>query len=95
MYAIRSYYVLAITCLIYLQKVNSMGFYADDWYEIYGGEKFGSDRFFDIYQSDRPFRGVLSSTLYDVFGSQILSYQLLAIGIRWLGAIGLFWGLLS
>lgn len=91
---IVSLLLLIITCVTYLQHVDSMGYYADDWYEIYGGEKFGSTRFFEIYASDRPFRGYLSSTLYDLFDSNILYYQILAIGLRWAGAVALLWGLL-
>lgn len=81
---------LAIT---YLPDINHFGYYNDDWWQIYGGETFGTQRFAEMYSSDRPARAFLHAPLFAIFGSQILPYQIVSLVLRWLGAIGLFWTL--
>ena len=57
-------------------------------------EKFGAERFVEIYESDRPLRGYLSYGLYSIFGHNIIPYQILALALRWLGGLAILWGLL-
>lgn len=86
-------FLLVFLCIAYLPKINHLGYYNDDWWQIYGGENFGTERFSAMYSTDRPARTYLHAPLYSLFGSEILPYQILALGIRWLGAVGLLWTL--
>ncbi len=86
-------FLLLFLFVTYLPNINHLGYYNDDWWQIYGGENFGTERFPDMYRSDRPARAYLHAPLFSFFGSQIMPYQLLALAIRWLGAVGLLWTL--
>lgn len=86
-------FLLIFLAVTYLPNINHLGYYNDDWWQIYGGENFGTERFTDMYSSDRPARAFLHAPLFSLFGSQILPYLLLVLGIRWLGAAGLLWTL--
>lgn len=86
-------FLLVFLCITYLPKINHLGFYNDDWWQIYGAENFGVERFEAMYSADRPARTYLHAPLFSLFGSEILPYQLLGLGIRWLGAVGLLWTL--
>jgi hypothetical protein len=90
---IGAFFLLLFALISYAPKIQSFGYYNDDWWQIYGGENFGIHRFPEMYASDRPARAFIHAPLYTIFGSQILPYQILAITIRWLGAVGLFWTL--
>lgn len=86
-------FLLLYLAVTYLPNINHLGYYNDDWWQIYGGENFGTERFTEMYSSDRPARAFLHAPLFSLFGSQILPYQLLALAIRWLGAAVLMWTL--
>jgi hypothetical protein len=75
-------FLLLFVAVTYLPNINHLGYYNDDWWQIYGGENFGTERFTEMYSSDRPARAFLHAPLFSLFGSQILPYQLLALGIR-------------
>lgn len=84
--------ILAI--VTYMLWFNKFGYYADDWYMIYSGIKFGAVRFFDVFASDRPFRGQLQYILYTIFSTNITAYYVLSVIIHLLAAISLWWVLL-
>jgi len=86
-------FLLLFLFVTYLPNINHLGYYNDDWWQIYGGENFGTERFTEMYSSDRPARAYLHAPLFSLFGSQMMPYQLLALAIRWLGAAGLLWTL--
>jgi hypothetical protein len=86
-------FLLVFLCITYLPKINHIGYYNDDWWQIYGAENFGTQRFEAMYSADRPARMYLHAPLFSLFGSEIFPYQLVGLGIRWLGAVGLLWTL--
>ena len=86
-------FLILFLAVTYLPNLNHFGYYNDDWWQIYGGETFGIDRFSEMYSSDRPARAFLHAPLFALFGSAILPYQYLSLVLRLLGAIGLFWTL--
>lgn len=83
--------VLLVSALAYLPKITQLGFYRDDWYLLYGGNVFGVQRFYDIFASDRPFRGFLMSTAFSLFGNHILYYNLADFILRAAGSLGVLW----
>ncbi|PKN88684.1 MAG: hypothetical protein CVU46_00310 [Chloroflexi bacterium HGW-Chloroflexi-8] len=84
-------FLLITTIIAYFGKMNKLGFYSDDWYLLYGGVNFGAIRYFDMFSIDRPFRGFLQSLLFNLFDINITYYYLLAILVRFAGALSLFW----
>lgn len=75
----------------YLGKANQLGFFSDDWYLLFGGESLGPAQFWKIFIFDRPLRGVLYFVLYTLLKADIRAYYFLALAIRLLGALGLYW----
>lgn len=86
-------FLFLFAVIAYIPKIQHFGYYNDDWWQIYGGEKFGVERFPGMYTSDRPARAYWHAFLFSLFGANILPYQILAVGIRYLGALALFWTL--
>lgn len=86
-------FLFLFAVIAYIPKIQHFGYYNDDWWQIYGGEKFGVERFPEMYTSDRPARAYWHAFLFSLFGANILPYQFLAVGIRYLGALALFWTL--
>ena len=87
--------MIFISLIAYLPYSAHFGFISDDWYLVFGGEKFGASRFLEIYSSDRPFRGYFQLILFSLFDSNINLYFFLALIIRLFGAIGVYWTLSS
>lgn len=92
---ISIFFLLITTIIAYFGKMNKLGFYSDDWYLLYGGVNFGSIRFFDIFSIDRPFRGFLQYLLFNLFDTNITYYYLMAILVRFIGGLSLFWLILT
>jgi len=90
---IAALFLLLFLAITFLPNINHLGFYNDDWWQVYGGENYGISRFADMYSSDRPARAIVHAPLFALFGSAILPYQILSLVIRYLGALGLFWTL--
>lgn len=90
---ISLFFLVIFLAITYLPNINQLGYYNDDWWQIFGAEKYGVERFSEMYSADRPARAFLHAPLYSLFGSQILPYHILGLVIRWLGAVGLFWTL--
>ena len=65
-------FLLIILALAYLPKIHLLGFYRDDWYLLYAGNVLGPQSFYDVFLSDRPFRGFLMSAAFNLFGNNIL-----------------------
>lgn len=86
-------FLILFGLIAFLPKIQHFGFYNDDWWQIYGAEISGVERFPEMYASDRPVRAYWHALLFILFGSKILPYQILAVFIRITGALGLFWTL--
>ncbi len=86
-------FLLLFSVIAFVPKIQHFGFYNDDWWQIFGAENFGLDRFPEMYTSDRPARAYWHAFLYSIFGSNILPYQISAVGIRLLGSLALLWTL--
>ena len=83
-------FLLIILALAYLPKIHLLGFYRDDWYLLYAGNVLGPQSFYDVFLSDRPFRGFLMSAAFNLFGNNILFYNLFDFFLRSLSTIGFF-----
>lgn len=83
--------LVLISALVYLPRLNQIGYLNDDWYLMYSAHAYGPDVFVDIFSADRPARALVMSPAYTLFGDHVLYYNLSAYFFRLVSGIGLFW----
>lgn len=74
--------LVAITLLVYLPGMNRLGYYRDDWNNVFNAYTQGSQMLIRHYQSDRPVDGYLLSAAYDLFGPNPYPYLLINLACR-------------
>lgn len=83
--------LLAISALVYLPRINQIGYTNDDWYLMYSAHAYGPQSFVDIYSIDRPARALVMIPAYTFFGDNPLYYNLSAYFFRLISALSLLW----
>lgn len=83
--------ILLLSALSYLLLARRFGFYNDDWYLVYAGLVGGSEKFVDVFASDRPFRAYFVGLMFDLLGLKAPLYSYTSYILRTTGAIGMFW----
>jgi hypothetical protein len=73
--------------------IGWLGFYQDDWYQIWFGRAFGSQIFVDYYSYERPFIAGLYLLTTPFIGSNPTSWQIFALFTRFMAALSLWWTL--
>ena len=72
---------------LYLPNLNELGYYRDDWNNIFNADSRGADMLVEHYASDRPADGYLLAAAYKVFGPDPTPYLAMNLGCRILSAI--------
>jgi hypothetical protein len=84
--------LLFLTTLVtYANSITKLGYYHDDWYLLWSGQARGAASIIPLFQSDRPFMGVVYSLVYRLLGDVIINWQLYALFWRFVGAAAFFW----
>ncbi len=83
--------LLFLTVLSYAPLIPWLGFYWDDWPYLWLYHLEGPAGFVDFVASDRPFSAWIFSLTTALFGERALGYHLLALALRWLCGVGLWW----
>lgn len=83
--------LVVIAALVYLPLITQVGFTHDDWYLMYSAGAEGADVFHEIYSVDRPLRAYVFEPAYNLFGQNVLFYNLSSWFFRVLGALALLW----
>lgn len=83
--------LLAVSALIYLPRLNQIGYLNDDWYLMYSARAYGPEVFTDIFKIDRPARALVLIPAYTLFGDNPLYYNLSAYIFRVIASISFFW----
>ena len=83
--------LLAASALVYLPRINQIGYTNDDWYLMYSAHAYGPQSFVDIYSIDRPARALVMIPAYTFFGDNPLYYNLSAYFFRLISALSLLW----
>ncbi len=78
--------LLTASILIYFRGMNQLGYYRDDWNNLYNAYTQGPDMLIKHYQSDRPADGYLLSFVYKIFGPAIYPYLISCLICRFLSA---------
>ena len=76
--------LILITLTVYLPGINQLGYYRDDWNNVFNAFTQGADMLIRHYASDRPADGYLLSAAYSLFGPAPLPYLLINLVCRFL-----------
>lgn len=83
--------LLVISALVYLPRINQIGYLNDDWYLMYSAHAYGPQVFSDLFSIDRPARALVMTPAYMLFGDHPLYYNLSAYFFRLISGISFFW----
>jgi hypothetical protein len=85
---------LFLLCLAgYGLLIRWLGFYQDDWYQIWFGRAFGSSVFINYYDYERPFIAGLYLLTTPFLGVNPTTWQIFGLICRWLSALSVWWAL--
>lgn len=82
--------LLIFAALIYLPGLREIGYYRDDWNNVYNAFTQGAEMLIRHYSSDRPADGYLLSWVYSYFGPNPFPYLLCNLTCRFLSALCFF-----
>jgi hypothetical protein len=83
--------LLVISAVVYLPRLNQIGYLNDDWYLMYSAHAYGPSVFVDVFSIDRPARALVMIPAYILFGDNPLYYNLSAYFFRLVSSISFFW----
>jgi hypothetical protein len=83
--------LLIISAVVYLPRLNQIGYLNDDWYLMYSAHAYGRHVFADIFSGDRPARALVMIPAYTLFGDQVFYFNLSAYFFRLVSGISFFW----
>lgn len=85
--------LLVICCLAYGLLIPWLGFYWDDWPNVWVSYLLGPAGLMDFHSLDRPVQGWLHVMTTAVVGKAPLDWHIVALLARWLGAVAVWWSL--
>lgn len=85
--------LLGICFLAFGLQIGELGFYQDDWQEVWYGRSFGVSFFRHFFANERPFNAFVHMLTNTIAGDRPLNWHLLILGARWLSALALWWAL--
>jgi hypothetical protein len=80
-----------VTLLTYGVLIFQLGFYRDDWYQLWTFQAQGPAGLVALFQSDRPLVGYLYALVYQLIGTTPLGWHIYALIIRLVGNLAFFW----
>jgi hypothetical protein len=83
--------ITIVALLAYAPLLGRLGFYRDDWYQIWAGDTLGPGSIITLFSIDRPVMGYLYAAAFRLLGDAPLGWQVYAFGLRWTGALGALW----
>ena len=85
--------LLAICTAAFGLLIPWLGFYQDDWYQIWFGRAFGPSVFINYYAEERPFMAALYLLTTPIIGTAPLNWHIFALLMRWLAGLIVYWSL--
>jgi hypothetical protein len=83
--------LVLVGALVYLPLIHKIGYTHDDWYLMASAGAEGPGVFRTIYSVDRPLRAYVLAPAFELFGQNVLFYNLSAWAFRVLSAILFLW----
>lgn len=85
------FFVLVICGLAYAVLIPWLGFYQDDWYQVWFAQAFGTQVFVDFYSFERPFIALIYMLTTPLLDSNPTAWHIFALFTRWLAVLSLLW----
>ena len=86
--------VILVVCIIaYGPLIPFLGFYWDDLPNMWVYHMFGPDGYITYASNHRPFSAWVFILTTPILGESPLGYHVLALLLRWVGAVGVWWTL--
>lgn len=79
--------LIAIGLSLYLPGMGGLGYYRDDWNNIFNADSRGAEMLIEHYAIDRPADGYLLYAAYEVFGADSLPYRRINLASRIFAAV--------
>ena len=87
-------FALLVVCLTaFGLLLPRLGFYWDDWAKLLVSRLFGLSGYWAYYAEDRPLSGWTHILLTPLLGPAPFNWQVFALLMRWLTAVGIWWTL--
>jgi hypothetical protein len=83
--------VSLVAVLTYGLLIPWLGFYRDDWYQLWAGLTLGPRSIVTLFSIDRPVMGYTYAATFSLLRDSAIAWQLYALFLRWLGALGALW----
>ncbi len=83
-------FLMATAVVIYLPGLKDLGYFRDDWNNVYNAFTQGADMLIKHYSSDRPADGYLLSWAYTLFGPDPYPYLLVNLACRFFSSLFFF-----
>ncbi len=83
--------LLGVCVLAFGLMIPWLGFYQDDWYQIWFGRAFGTHIYIDYYAWERPGIAWLYLLTTPLLGTTPLAWQIFGLLARWLAGISVWW----
>ena len=83
--------LLGIIFLAFGLLIPWLGFYQDDWQEVWFAHSFGLRVFIPFYANERPFNAGIHMLTHFLAGDVAWHWHILALVARWLSALAIWW----
>lgn len=80
-----------VVVVAFLPSALRLTYFRDDWYYMLDGHSAGPRVFLEMFQADRPARGLVFASLFSAFGAYPLPYQILSFVFRLLSGVAAYW----
>jgi hypothetical protein len=85
-------FVLLVICILaFGLLIPWLGFYQDDWYQVWFRRAFGSGVFVDYYSVERPFIAGIYMLTMPLVGNSPLNWQIFGLLSRFLAVMAVYW----
>lgn len=79
--------VVFVGVIAYAPLIGQLGFYRDDWYQLWAVDTFGPASVISLFSIDRPVMGYLYAGTSSMLGIRPLPWHLYALALRLAGAL--------
>jgi hypothetical protein len=83
--------VVFVTLVTYGVLIPQLGFYRDDWYQMWTAQAQGSAGLIALFQSDRPLIGYLYAFAYQFIGTTPFGWHVYALITRLIANLAFLW----
>jgi hypothetical protein len=79
--------LILIGCITYAPLLSQLGFYRDDWYQLWALKALGAKSLVTLFSIDRPAMGYLYAATSSLLGTRPLYWHLYSLALRLTGGV--------